>query len=145
MGKTLLDLAKRLDKMPTQIEQAANKVKVDCVKAIDRDLVPHTPVDVTTAVSNWQPGVGAKPSFELPAIVPGEYGSTAPESRREAIAHVDRALADVAPGQSFFLSNLTDYIVRLNNGSSRQEPAGFVERALLIGHKYIRGAKIELK
>lgn len=145
MSKSLLDLAKELDAMPTKIGRAANQVKIDTVKAIDRDLVPHTPVDVTTAVSNWQPGVGVAPSFELPAIVPGEAGSTAAQSREEAIAHVDRALADVQPGQPFFLSNLTDYIEGLNNGTSAQEPAGFVERAVLIGHRFVRRAKLVLK
>lgn len=145
MGKTLLDLAKWATALPDKIEKGANNVAVAVVKAIDRDVVPHTPVDVTTAVSNWQASLNMRASFELPAIVPGQGGSTAAASQKEAIAHVDRTLKAKKPGEPVYLSNLAPYIVNLNDGTSSQEPKGFVERATLIGRLTARKAKLGLK
>jgi hypothetical protein len=117
---------------------------VDTARAIDRDLVEHTPVDVTTAVSNWQIRLNAAASFDLPAIVPGSRGSTAAQSRAEAIAHADRFLAMKDPGEVIFLSNLTPYIIDLNNGSSKQEPPGFINRGILVGELFLGRATLKL-
>ncbi len=140
----LLALERLCSDLPDRIELGANELVKDVVRVVQRDLVEHTPVDVTTAVSNWQPGVGAAPSFELPAIVPGEFGSTAPQSRAEAIAHVERALDDKDPGVPFYLTNMTPYIGDLNNGTSKQEPAGFVERGVRKGQLYAASAVLEV-
>lgn len=131
--------------LPDKIEESANNIAIEVVKAIDRDVVPHTPVDTTEAVSNWQAELNRKPSFPLPAIVPGKGGDTAPASRNEAIAHVDRTLAMKQPGEAVFLSNIVPHIVPLNNGTSMQEPKGFVERATLIGRLVARKSKLGLK
>lgn len=144
MGKTLLDLAKRMERLPDKIDKGASNVAIAVVKAIDRDVVPHTPVDTTEALSNWQAEINAKPFLPLPAIFPGKGGSTAPGSRAEAIAHVDRTLKMKEPGELVFLSNLAPHIVQLNNGTSTQEPKGFVERAVLIGRLVARRSKLGL-
>lgn len=144
MAKTLLDLAKRMERLPGQIEQAASNVAVSVVKAIDRDVVPHTPVDTTEALSNWQAGINEPVYLPLPAIFPGKGGSTAPQSQGAAISHVDRVLQLKEPGEPVFLSNLARHIKLLNNGSSSQEPKGFVERATLIGRLVARRAKLGL-
>jgi hypothetical protein len=140
----LLALARLCNDLPDRIERAANQLAVDFVKAVDRDLVEHTPVDVTTAVSNWQASLNSPPTFELPAIVPGERGSTAAQSSSEAIAHVGRVVAEKRPGERIFLSNLAPHIIDLNNGSSRQEPAGFFQRGILVGELFIRRAGLRL-
>ena len=141
----LLALERLCNVLPDRIERAASKLAVDFVKAVDRDLVEHTPVDVTTAVSNWQASLNAPAAFELPAIVPGERGSTAAQSSAEAIKHVDRALADKRPGERIFLSNLAPHIIDLNNGTSRQEPAGFFQRGVLVGELFIRRAGLRIE
>lgn len=145
MAKTLLDLAKWAEKLPAKIEQGASNVAVSVVKAIDRDVVPHTPVDTTEALSNWQASLNGPVVFPLPAIFPGIAGSTAPASQAEAILHVDRTLTAKKPGEPVYLSNLANHIVKLNNGSSSQEPKGFVERATLVGRLTARKAKLGLK
>lgn len=141
----LLALEKWCKGLPARIEQAANSLAIDFVKAVDRDLVEHTPVDVTTAVSNWQASLNSAPVFELPAIVPGERGSTAAASSSEAIAHVTRVIAEKRPGERIFLSNLAPHIIDLNNGTSRQEPAGFFQRGILVGELFIRRAGLRIE
>jgi hypothetical protein len=140
----LLELSRLCNDLPDQIEAAACELVRGTVRAIDHYLVEVTPVDTTEAVSNWQPGINSPPSVALPAIVFGSRGSTAPQSRREAIAHVDRALAEKRPGEAFYLSNLAEHIVDLNNGTSQQEPAGFVERGIRIGEIYAAQAELEV-
>jgi hypothetical protein len=140
----LLELERLCTVLPARIDEAANELAKGVVRAIDRDLVEHTPVDVTTAVSNWQPGVRLPADFMLPAIFPGEAGSTAPQSRREAIAHTERALKDKDPGVPFWLSNVAPWIGPLNDGTSKQEPAGFVERAIRKGELFASTAVLRM-
>lgn len=141
----LLALANLCNVLPDRIDRAANQLAVDFVQAVDRDLVEHTPVDVTTAVSNWQASLNGAPTFELPAIVPGSHGSTAAQSSSEAVAHVSRVAAEKRPGERIFLSNLAPHIIDLNNGTSKQEPAGFFQRGLLVGELYIRRAGLRIE
>lgn len=137
-------LSKLCSVLPARIDKAANELKKQVVRVIDQDVVDHTPVDVTTAVSNWQPSINEPPFVGIDAIVPGSHGSTAPQSRAEAIAWVERTLKEVDPGEAFYLSNLTPYIEDLNDGTSKQEPAGFVERAIRKGELYAATAKLEI-
>lgn len=143
MAQTLLDLAKWCDALPDRIEKAASDLAVTVAFTMAEYLIRVTPVDVTTAVSNWQVSLNKKPMFWLPAIVPGSKGSTAPASRREALAHVRRFLDMKDPGDIIYLSNLTPYIIELNKGSSKQAPAGWVESGVLLGERY--GAQVTFR
>lgn len=140
----LRDLARWCDGFPGRIERAANKLAIDTVQAMATDLVGHTPVDITTAVSNWQASLNSPALFDLPAIYPGERGSTAPASRAAAASHITRAIQGKRPGEKVYLSNLTPYIIDLNNGSSKQEPAGFVERGILVGELFASRAAFKV-
>ena len=57
---------------------------------------------------------------------------------------MQRALTDKSPGQAFYISNLAEHIVDLNNGTSKQEPAGFAERAVRKGELYVSSAVLEI-
>ncbi len=140
----LLELERLCNVLPDRIVKSANELAKDVVRAIDSDLLDHTPVDTSEAVSNWQGSVNAPPFVGLPAIVEGRAGSTAPQSKREAKAHVERALKAKQPGESFYLSNLAPHIGLLNDGTSTQEPAGFVERGVAKGRLFASTAKLEM-
>jgi hypothetical protein len=140
----LLALERLCNVLPDRIEIAANKLAQGVVKEMATNLIDHTPVDITTAVSNWQASLNAPAMFELPAIYPGSHGSTAPASRLEALGHVERAVADKHPGEPIFLSNITPYIETLNTGTSKQEPAGFFERGVVVGRVYLQTAVIRV-
>lgn len=135
-------LARWCSALPDRIDRGANEVAKAVVIRMAENLIDHTPVDVTTAVSNWQASINAPAMFGFDAIVPGRHGSTAPASRAEALAHVTRVVADKRPGEPIYLSNLTPYLVYLNQGSSQQEPAGFFERGVVVGAAYLATAKL---
>jgi hypothetical protein len=132
---TLGDLADRLEKRAASLEKEASTKAVAATMAMVRYLVEVTPVDTTKAMSNWQIGIKNRPLYELPAYAPGYLGYTAAASGRAVLDMAERELATKKPGDVIYLSNLAPYIVTLNTGTSRQEPAGFVERAILIGQR----------
>ena len=81
-----------------------------------------TPVDTGWARSNWIPNIGEP----LDAPVGSRSNvSTGPQNQAEAgIAGYTLSKGRV------YISNNVPYILRLNEGSSRQAPAGFVQRAV---------------
>lgn len=125
------NLRKRADVIPVQ----ANELKKKVVRTIVNDLAHVTPVDTTEAISNWQLGIGTRPESEIAPHFPGKHGSTFAASSSETIAIAERELTAAKPGQPVYTSNVLRYIGFLNDGSSAQEPAGFVERAVLLGRK----------
>lgn len=141
----LMALERWCNDLPVRIDQAANKLAVQVTTAIGDDAIEHTPVDTSEAESNWQANINAPASFPLPPIYPGERGSTAAQSAREAKAHIQRTLKDKRPGEPVYLSNVAEHIVDLNNGTSKQEPAGFVERAERKGEREADARGLEIK
>lgn len=141
MTKTLLDLAERLEAKADAIKEDTNDAKIGAATAMLDYLIDATPVDESTAESNWQIGVGRPVMSEIPAYAVGKAGSTAGISAAAAKAAGREALKSVRPGQAVYLSNLLPYIRRLNAGSSKQAPAGFVEGAIVIGRQFIDTVK----
>ena len=136
---TFLSLAERLEAKAKKIEDDVNKKVQAVALGIITDLAYVTPVDTSTALSNWQISFDVAPSpIPLPPHFPGDFGDTARQSAQETIALAKRELSLRTPGREVYISNVAPYIVRLNGGSSRQEPAGFVERAILIGRNIAR-------
>lgn len=142
MAGDLRDLAKRLNSRADRLPEQVNEVKKKVVRTIVADLAHVTPVDTSQAISNWQTGIEARPEGELPPHYPGEMGSSYAASARETIDRAEQDLKTVKPGQTVYISNVLQYIGFLNDGSSRQAPAGFVERAVLLGRKIVSSSKL---
>lgn len=141
MSRNLLSLAKSLEKRATKIGEVGHEKKVEAASEMLKMLVEITPVDESTALSNWQVGVGRPVNSEVPPYVKGSKGSTAGASRSAAIAEGLERIKNSQPGQPIYLSNLVPYIRRLNQGWSKQAPAGFVDRALMLGREIVRTAR----
>jgi hypothetical protein len=84
---------------------------------IVRELKRATPVDTGHARRNWIASVGSRNEFEAVSDAAYEAGIAAVLSYQ---------LADGV----IWVSNVVPYIERLNNGTSTQSPAGFVEIAI---------------
>lgn len=142
---TLLDLANRMQKLKEEIPQAASDLASSVARVIHKDLVTVTPVDTSKALSNWVLTIEEPWAVELPAHVEGEAGSTQEESGQLALAAGEQQLALKKPGDTIFIQNNAPYIRRLNDGYSAQEPAGFVERAVLLGRKTSERLGVKVK
>lgn len=133
MSRDLYDLADRLEKKVVAIEKAASEAAKGAALEIVQDLAESTPVDTSMAVSNWQVTLGSPTFSQIPPHYPGDLGSTRAISSAETVANAKAALSAKKPGQPIYITNNTDYIRTLNDGSSAQAPAGFIERAIMIG------------
>ena len=143
MAKSLLDLANSLERKAKAIDEAASKTAVDTALAIVGDLAYKTPVDTSQALSNWIVTLDAPATERIDPHYPGEGGSTQRSSAAETLNQAKAVLANKKPGQAIFITNNLPYIKRLNDGYSAQAPAGFVERAELLGRKIIAKFKIK--
>jgi len=115
--------------MPTNARSFLRVLRDDGKENVERDLVEHhrklhlrllTAVDTGFARSNWQSGVNQTNESQVRGIVQ-------PETVRY---RGEQAIADLGPFQTTYIFNNADYINRLNDGSSAQAAAGFVESAI---------------
>lgn len=137
---TLRDLKTAMDRLSKQIPVNAQGMVKQTVLAIDQVLVVSTPVDTGRARANWVVGTG--PSTKaIDAYAPGKGGSTAAENAEAALAQA-RAFLDSTDASTIYISNDLDYIEYLNQGTSAQAPAGFIEEAVQAGIDAVKNAKV---
>lgn len=139
MATDLGGLGRRLDLVADRLERGVDvKVKRTAL-AIDQVLVLATPVDQGRARSNWRVSVSSPLEGVIDPYAPGDgLGVGETENAREALAQGREAIGARRPGESIFITNNLDYIVFLNDGSSAQAPAGFVEAAIEAGRRVAR-------
>lgn len=137
----LRTLAARMNRLANDLDVRSSNVAIAVAAAVVTDLIQNTPVDTSKALSNWVVSLGSKSGAVLAPFVPGSAGSSQGASQSQAVAAAVRILTTKTPGQSIWISNNLPYIRRLNDGYSKQAPAGFVERALLVGRYTVKRVK----
>ena len=129
---TFADLANTLTRFKNAIPKNVNEIGKNFVRDIVVDLARVTPVDTTAAVSNWQVAYRHETTV-LPPYVPGYLGYTHTQSAVMTIQEADSIIGLRQIGKPIYIINNIDYINELNAGSSKQEAAGFVMRAIVLG------------
>jgi len=86
---------------------------------IDQRLVLATPVDTGRARSNWLASLGTPRTDEVGT-----------RDAQSAISEAAGVIDQAADFPVIYLSNNLPYIQRLNDGSSKQAPAAFVQTAI---------------
>ena len=130
---TLGQFETRITKMAQDIENRANRSIKDVALGISREVINDSPVDTTRFASNWRIGIGQPASRYILPHFPGRHGVTAIQSKLQALQIASERIADSAPGTAIWISNITPYGVMLNQGSSGQAAAGWVERGVRRG------------
>lgn len=139
----LRGFASKMRRLGRRVEKNSPKVARFVALAVDQAVVTATPVDTGRARSNWFASVGAPRSGVSEAYVPGSGGSTGAANTAEAITQATAATRGLTrEGQSIYITNNLPYIGRLNQGSSAQAPAGFVEQGVKAGVNKLREIKI---
>lgn len=123
----------RIENVALRIEGNVEKGLRKVALKIDSELVNSTPVDTGRARSNWLP------AFDRPA-----EGTVPPSTPGIALATVAAKVAsfDLDKNTSIHLTNNLPYIKRLDEGSSQQQPAGFVRRAITAGINGVKSVKL---
>lgn len=138
------DFAKRIDRIAVRVEGNVERAVKDCAGAVLRSVVENTPVDTGYARSNWTPELDRAFEGLFPARVPGEKGSTAEENAAATIEAGKPTIEafEIAANREIHITNNAPHIQPLNDGHSKQAPAGFVQMAVMEGLATVRGAKI---
>lgn len=127
------------------VVDGANVTARRCALAVDAAVVLGTPVDTGRARSNWQVQIGSSIDTSIEPYAPGAQGSTGGKNAQAAIDQAKAVIATRKAGQDIHITNNLAYIGKLNDGSSAQAPAGFVEAAVLAGVASVRGSRILVK
>ena len=112
------------------LEETAEKVVIRLGLNITANLIEDTPVDVGWARANWVPTIGA--SRESPETSQPSDAQVATQLARQAAGQAG-LLSYKLPRGAIFISNNVPYIGRLNDGSSTQAPAGFIQASIRRG------------
>ena len=100
-------------------------------------------MDTGRARSNWIASVNTPSRKEVEAYAPGEdLGSGEMANAQRALDQAATTIAQVRQGDTIWISNNLAYIQRLDDGYSKQAPAGFVDRAVVVAVAKIRGVRI---
>lgn len=120
-------------KVGDQLEKVTERVIANLTAAAWQSLVVSTPVDTGFARSRWTPTIGS-PITQV-AVRPADDAAARSDASSELSKNQQRAAA-IQQGYRLskgpvFISNPTPYLVFLNQGSSAQAPANFIERAIV--------------
>lgn len=121
---------RRIDDLGELVFRESSEAVRTVALTLDQLLVLSTPVDTGRARSNWLVGINAPRRQEVDAL---------DKSGQQPIQVAAGTIAEAKPGDDVWLSNNLPYIIRLNDGSSPQASAGFVERAVEQSVDVIRG------
>lgn len=145
MAETFEDLQKRLGKIGAVVEENADKTVRKAVIVIDQVVVMATPVDQGRARSNWIASLD-KPTLEpIEAYSPGDALGIGEGANAQAAMNQAQGVAaqyDGAKNSEVHITNNLPYIGVLNDGSSAQAPAGFIQEAVAKGVGAVRGARL---
>lgn len=118
-----LELAKFAEKAGKRADVAVGEVVANIAAAVDA----RSPVDTGRFRANWNYGLGAP---DLSTSM-----STAP-----ALGRIVAEIPEQASGKVHFISNSLPYAQRLENGWSKQAPAGIVSRTVVEFQSFIDDA-----
>ena len=116
-GKFAFDLSRFVAKAKGNVDLVVRKVSFDIMARV----VMKTPVDTGRARGNWMCGIGTAPMEPSQALDTGG-GKT--------IERVSTVIDGAKAGTVVFLTNTLPYILALEQGSSRQAPAGMLATTL---------------
>lgn len=132
----LEEFAERMNKVADQVESRFSRLLRGAALAAAQAAILATPVDTGRARGGWSVAVNRDPT-------PGDF----PPDLTGSLA-IGRAVSvlGVPSGKIDFINvvNAVEYIDFLENGSSKQAPAGMTPSAILAAQSYLRanGRKI---
>lgn len=128
-----------------EVQRGTTVIVRRAARAIDRGVVFGTPVDEGTARSNWVATLNVPFSGVIPAYAPGsKLGIAERGNAQGAIVQASGVINQYQAGRTrtIHFTNNVPYIERLNNGSSLQAPAMFVQRGIQAGIVSLKGVRV---
>lgn len=123
----------RIRRRARQVEAGASKALRVTALTINQTVITSTPVDTGHARANWQVGIDAPITKEIDE---DDVSGVATIARNASI------IISATPRKAIVLSNNVPYINFLNDGSSSQAPAQFVQLAILDAINAVKKLKV---
>ena len=139
---SLNQFSRRMRELGRRVEENGPTIARRTALIIDQVVVVATPVDEGIARSNWQASLGTPVLSEINAYVPGNEGSTGNVNAQAAINQARGVINTFRGEGEIYISNPLAYIGRLNEGSSAQAPANFVEQSISLGVQSVRRERV---
>lgn len=129
----------RAEDIATNVNTAVRKAAL----AVDQALVLGTPVDTGLARSNWLVALGSPTRKTIAPYAPGnKLGLTEQANAAMALAQAAGTVNGRKNEQDIWITNNIPYIGSLNEGSSLQAPANFVELAIMDGINAVKKVRV---
>lgn len=133
----LIGWGAKLKYMSRSIDDRTHRLLKEVTLAVVEELVYTTPVLTGRARSSWRTGIGRQ-RVGVPFKPPSKPSS--PEAG--ASRSIEEARAAVAEktigGKTVYITSNLEYMGRLDEGSSTQQAAGFIQRAVMAGRSRVR-------
>lgn len=111
-----LDIKKFSEKVRARADLVVRKVSLDILGRI----IVRTPVDTGRARANWQVDLNQMPTGQVESIFEGTMAGSIAE------AVIGAKLSRINGQTTVYIANNVPYILRLEEGYSKQAPAGMV-------------------
>lgn len=136
---TLHDFNRRIRIRANKVTEGADRLVRKVAIVADQAVVLATPVDTGRARSNWIVALNSPSSKVIQAYSPGGGGD---KNAQAAIDQGQAVISGYKPGTEIHITNNLEYIGELNDGSSRQAPANFVEESILEAASAVQSGRI---
>jgi len=134
---------RRMTMRGAEVATGASFIVRKVALVVDQALVFSTPVDKGVARSNWRVSIGEPLDGIIPAYAPGEgLGASETSNAQAAISQAQAVIGRQMPGQAISIANNLPYIERLNQGWSRQAPAGFIDSSVAAAVAAVGGVRV---
>lgn len=131
-NKFTVDVSAWVEKAKGKADIVLRKSAIDLFSRVIR----RSPVDTGRFRNNWNVSIGAPASGITLEVDP---------SGSAALVKINETVADAKMGDTIFLVNALPYSVRLENGWSKQAPAGMVGVSVLEWQSIVNKATNETK
>jgi hypothetical protein len=140
---SLGEFAHRIRLRGRDVEKGVNRIVRTVALVVDREVVLGTPVDTGRARSNWIASLGSAVTDVRDPYSPGnKLGIGESNNAEAAMSQAKTIISTRKSGTDVYISNNVDYIGLLNDGSSAQAPAGFVQSAIKRGVNVVVQAEV---
>jgi len=120
------------------LEQFSERQIIQLSLEVTANLIETTPVDLGWARANWVPSIGQP--YDVVVGQPNDSSDVGAARRKQAEGRNALRGYKLTRGP-IFVSNNVPYIQKLNEGSSAQAPAGFVQMAIQTAIATVQGAR----
>lgn len=138
----LASFARKMRFRANEADRNTNRTVRKVALAAHQTVAIATPVDTGQARSNWWVTLGSPTDATREAFFPGEKGSTAAQNVAAVLGEGRSVISGRRNGTDVWISNNLPYIGKLNQGSSAQAPAMFVQQAVEVAARVVANATI---